>query len=108
MTNRTTSKILNFTRPFSLRGLAEVLPAGAYKVITEEMLPENVTYPTYQWVSTKMHLHTNSERTGDARMMDVDPRDLEVVHLRDQNMIDSRPRVAFSAHKSNNRAKRVF
>ncbi len=108
MTNRTTSKILNFTRPFSLRGLAEVLPAGAYKVITEEMLPENVTYPTYQWVSTKMHLHTNSERTGDARMMDVDPRDLEVAHLRDQNMIDSRPRVAFSAHKSNNRAKRVF
>jgi hypothetical protein len=41
-------------------------------------------------------------------MMNVDPRDLEVAHLRDQKMTDSRPRVAFSAHKSNNRAKRVF
>lgn len=107
MTNRTTSKILNFARPFSLRGLAEVLPAGAYKVITEEMLPENVTYPTYQWVSTKMHLHANADRAGDIRMMNVDPRDLEVAHLRDQKMMDSRPRVAFSAHKSNNRAKRA-
>tara|TARA_R110000868_G_scaffold159166_2_gene387739 strand:+ start:8492 stop:8791 length:300 start_codon:yes stop_codon:yes gene_type:complete len=99
---------LNFVRPFSLRGLAEVLPAGAYKVITEESFTENVTYPTYQWVSTHMHLHTKSDRPDEARTMSVDPRDLEVAHLRDQKMIDARPKVAFSARKSNNRAKRVF
>ena len=107
MTNRTTSKILSFARPFSLRGQAEVLPAGSYKVITEESLPENVTYPTYQWVSTKLHLHTNADRPSEPRIMSVDPRDLEVAHLRDQKMIDARPKVAFSARKSNSRAKRA-
>ena len=108
MTNRTTSKILNFVRPFSLRGLAEVLPAGSYKVMTEEMQDEKVTYPTWQWVSTQMHLNTNSDRSDDARMMAVDPRDLEVAYLRDQRMIDAHPKVAFSARGSNTRAKRVF
>lgn len=107
MTNRTTSKILSFARPFSLRGFAEVLPAGAYKVITEEMQDDKVTYPTWQWVSTQMHLHTNADRAHDARMVNVDPRDLEVAHLRDQKMIDARPKVAFSVHKSNSRSKRA-
>lgn len=107
MTNRTTSKILTFVRPFSLRGLAEVLPAGAYKVITEEMQDENVTYPTWQLVSTQMHLHTNSDRPDEARIMTVEPRDLEVAHLRDQRMVDARPKVAFSARKTSSRSKRV-
>ncbi|MBX2832715.1 MAG: hypothetical protein KTR23_16450 [Rhodospirillales bacterium] len=108
MTNRTTSKILNFVSPFSMRGFAEVLPAGSYKVTTEETQDESVTYPTWQWVSTEMHLNTNSDRPVDARVVRVDPRDLEVAYLRDQKMIDARPKVAFSARGSNTRAKRVF
>ncbi|WP_417837053.1 hypothetical protein [Thalassospira tepidiphila] len=107
MTNRTTSRILNFTRPFSMRGLAEVLPAGSYKVITEETQDENLTYPTWQWVSTQIHLNTNSDRPASSRVLNVEPRDLEVAYLRDQKTMDARPQVAFSARKSNNRAKRA-
>jgi len=91
-----------------MRGFAEVLPAGAYKVTTEEMQDESVTYPTWQWASTQIHQHTNSDRPADARVLSVDPRDLEVAYLRDQKMIDARPKVAFSARGSNTRAKRVF
>ena len=107
LTNRTTSRILNFTRPFSMRGLAEVLPAGSYKVITEETQDEKLTYPTWQWVSTQIHLNTNSDRPESSRVLSVEPRDLEVAYLRDQKTMDARPQVAFSARKSNNRAKRA-
>ena len=48
-THRTTSA---FARPFRLRGVDRVLPAGSYDIVTEEELIEGLSFPVYRRVST--------------------------------------------------------
>jgi len=38
MTTRTTSKIVTFARPFTLKGVDRILPPGEYRVVTDEEL----------------------------------------------------------------------
>jgi len=35
MTNRTTREFIAFPRPFQLRGMARMCPAGSYEIMTE-------------------------------------------------------------------------
>ncbi len=48
MTLRTTSKIVTFARPFTLRGVGRLLPAGNYPVVTDEELIEELSFPVYR------------------------------------------------------------
>jgi hypothetical protein len=52
MTTRTTSKIVTFARPFKLKGVDRILPAGNYRVVTDEELIEELSFPVYRRVST--------------------------------------------------------
>ena len=52
MTTRTTSKIVTFARPFTLKGVDRILPAGNYRVVTDEELIEELSFPVYRRVST--------------------------------------------------------
>ncbi|MDP2699483.1 hypothetical protein [Thalassospira sp.] len=88
MTMRTLTKTVTFSRRFSLRGLAEVLPSGAYSVTTIQELPEGVTYPVYRTVSTQIQLQGDAGDAG--RLMTIDPRDLETAILQDQRSLDAR------------------
>jgi hypothetical protein len=36
MTNRTTREFVAFPRPFQLRGMSRICPAGSYEIMTEE------------------------------------------------------------------------
>ncbi len=54
MTMRTNKTTVTFSRPLVLTGFDEALPAGAYRVETDEELVEAISYPAYRRRSTQM------------------------------------------------------
>ena len=52
MMTRTRDKTLTFGKPFLLKGVDRVLPAGDYRVATDEELIEGLSFPVYRRVAT--------------------------------------------------------
>jgi hypothetical protein len=75
MTMRTSSKSVTFRRPFRLKGVDRMLPAGDYRIVTDEGLIEGLSFPAYRRMSTMIFVPAP---TGSAvEMAPVDPLDLE-------------------------------
>jgi hypothetical protein len=75
MTMRTSSKSVTFRRPFRLKGVDRMLPAGDYRIVTDEELIEGLSFPAYRRMSTMIFVPAP---TGSAvEMAPVDPLDLE-------------------------------
>ena len=79
-THRTTSV---FTRPFRLRGVDRVLPAGSYDVVTEEERIEGLSFPVYRRVSTVIFVP--GQIASSTEMMTIDPLDLAAAQGEDAN-----------------------
>jgi hypothetical protein len=81
MTIRTTRRTVAFRRPFCLNGVDRVLPPGAYKVVTDEELIEELSFSAYRRISTLMLVPA---QTGSAvEMVTIEPLDLEAALARD-------------------------
>ena len=52
MTTRTTTKTVTFAHPFLLKGIDRILPAGDYRLVTDEELIDGVSFQVYRRVST--------------------------------------------------------
>ncbi|NVK20150.1 MAG: hypothetical protein HWE30_15740 [Methylocystaceae bacterium] len=61
MTIRTNSKFVIFKHPFKIGTLAEIQPAGSYKVDTDEELIEGLSFIAYKRVLTVIHLHSKNK-----------------------------------------------
>lgn len=72
---RTSRESVTFARPFALRGVEGVQPAGTYVVETEEELIEGLSFPAYRRVETVVFLPSRPGGTG--QVATVDPRELE-------------------------------
>src|ERR1700747_366152 len=83
MTIRTTRKTVTFARPFILKGVDRILPAGDYRVSTDDKLIEELSFPAYRRVSTMIFVPTESAYS--VEMVPVDPLDLQVAQGRDLN-----------------------
>lgn len=84
MTIRTSRKTVTFKKPFTLRGVEEILPAGAYTVETDEEPQEGVSFLAYRRILTLLHV---PGRPGDrvlTRVLTVDPTDLDAALERDR------------------------
>lgn len=84
MTIRTSTKTVTFMRPFVLGGFDEELPAGAYRVETDEELLEGISFPAYRRILTLIHLHEKPGQRGLAETMTIDPNELDEALLRDR------------------------
>src|ERR1700751_820036 len=60
MTTRTTSKIVTFARPFTLKGVDRILPPGEYRVVTDEELIEELSFPVYRRMATMLFVPADS------------------------------------------------
>lgn len=80
---RTSRKIVTFTRPFRLRGVEEMLPAGAYQVETDEELLQGVSFPVYRRVATVIFLPSQSAGATWVHAVDIDPSELEAAQEHD-------------------------
>jgi len=85
---RTTEKTVFFRRPFFINGFKEPLPAGDYRVETDEERIEGLSFPAYRRVLTVMQLPAEPGRPGLTHSLTVDPRDLEAALERDQATAD--------------------
>jgi hypothetical protein len=84
MTIRTSRKTVTFRKPFTLRGVEEILPAGAYTVETDEEPLLGVSFLAYRRISTLLHV---PGRPGDrvlTRVLTVDPNELDAALERDR------------------------
>jgi hypothetical protein len=84
MTTRTRKKTVTFRRPFVLGGFDEQLPAGAYRVETDEELLEGISFAAYRRVLTLIHLHAKPGQQGLTQTLTIDPNELDAALERDQ------------------------
>jgi hypothetical protein len=85
MTTRTTSKTVTFARPFLLKGVDRILPPGAYRVVTDEELIEELSFPVYRRVATMIFVPALSHHASSAEMVTIDPQELQAALERDQS-----------------------
>jgi hypothetical protein len=83
MTARTTSKTVSFAHPFLLKGIDRILPAGDYRVATDEELIEGLSFPAYRRVSTTIFVPAQS--ASSVEMITIDPQELRMAQERDQS-----------------------
>jgi hypothetical protein len=83
MTVRTLDKTVVFTRPFLLKGVDRILPAGDYRVVTDEELIEGLSFPVYRRVSTMIFVPAQSHPASSVEMVAIDPIDLQAAQDRD-------------------------
>ena len=86
MTTRTSSKTVTFARPFFLKGIDRELAAGSYRVVTDEELIEQVSFPVYRRVSTMIFV---SARASTVEMVSIDPQELQTARDHDKAMCES-------------------
>jgi hypothetical protein len=82
MTTRTSNKTVTFARPFLLKGVDRTLAAGSYRVVTDEELIEELSFPVYRRVATMIFVPADSQGTS-IEMVSIDPRDLQEAQERD-------------------------
>ncbi len=75
MIARSLSKTVVFSKPFLLRGVDRTLPAGDYRVVTDEELIEGLSFPVYRRVSTMIFVPATQGASA-IEMVTIDPLDL--------------------------------
>jgi hypothetical protein len=66
-----------------LKGVDRILPAGDYRVLTDEELIEELSFPVYRRVSTMIVVPAGS--ASSVEMVKVDPQNLQMAQERDLN-----------------------
>ena len=82
MMTRTRDKTLTFGKPFLLKGVDRVLPAGDYRVATDEELIEGLSFPVYRRVATMIFVPGQGHRSS-VEMITIDPADLRAAQEQD-------------------------
>jgi len=83
MTTRSLSKSVAFSKPFLLKGIDRMLPAGDYRVVTDEELIEGISFPVYRRVSTMIFVPAQTHGASSIEMVTIDPVDLRAALDRD-------------------------
>jgi hypothetical protein len=81
MIARSLSKTVVFNSPFLLNGVDRTLPAGSYRVVTDEELIEGLSFPVYRRVATMIFVP--AQGLSAIEMVTIDPLDLQAALDRD-------------------------
>src|SRR6185503_11661792 len=71
MLTRASDKTWTFGKSFRLKGVDRELPAGSYRVTTDEELVQGLSFPVYRRVSTMIFVP--GRHVGSLEMLTVDP-----------------------------------
>ncbi len=72
---RSLNETVVFSKPFLLRGVDRMLPAGDYRVVIDEELIEGISFPVYRRVSTMIFVPA-THGASSVEMVTIDPLDL--------------------------------
>ena len=84
MNARSHSKTVVFHRSFELQGVDRVLPPGDYRVVTDEELVEELSFPVYRRVSTMIFLPGPGRHGSSLEMVTIDRLALDAAQDRDR------------------------
>ena len=82
MTTRTHERTWTFHNPFLLKGVDRLLPAGSYRVATDEELIEGLSFPVYRRVATMIFV-PGQARHASLEMVSIAPADLQAAQDKD-------------------------
>jgi hypothetical protein len=85
MAVRTSNQTVTFAHSFLLKGVDRVLAAGDYRVVTDEELIEELSFPVYRRLATMIFVPAESSRGSSVEMVTIDPQDLQAAQERDSN-----------------------
>jgi len=83
MTTRSHSQSVVFSHPFELKGVDRSLPPGEYRVVTDEELIEDLSFPVYRRVATMIFVPAESHHASAVEMVVIDPQELRAAQERD-------------------------
>jgi len=81
MLRRSHDRTWTFNKAFLLNGVDRMLPAGSYRVVTDEELIEGLSFPAYRRIATMMFVPGPSGLS--LEMVTIDPAELQAAHERD-------------------------
>jgi hypothetical protein len=83
MIERTTTKTVTFTHPFTLSGVDDVQPAGTYTVETDEELIQTLSFPAYRSKGTWIRLPSLRHCDISRQTVKLTPAELGAVLAKD-------------------------
>jgi hypothetical protein len=83
MSTRSHSKSVVFSHSFELKGIDRILPPGEYRIVTDEEMIEELSFPIYRRVSTMIFVPAKS--ASSVEMVAIDPQELQAAQERDLN-----------------------
>lgn len=86
MTIRTSQRTIRFAHPFRLTGMDAPQPAGAYLLETEEELLQDLSFPAYRRIATRLFV-TVPNSTILEEVVDIDPLELEAAMEKDSGSV---------------------
>jgi hypothetical protein len=89
MIARSLNETVVFSKPFLLKGIDRMLPAGDYRVVTDEELIEGISFPVYRRVSTMIFVPAPTHETPSIEMVTIDPLDLRAALERDALIVQN-------------------
>jgi hypothetical protein len=85
MTTRSHSKSVLFSHSFELKGIDRILPPGEYRIVTDEELIEELSFPVYRRVATMIFVPAETHRASSVEMVAIDFQELQAAQERDLN-----------------------
>jgi hypothetical protein len=84
MTARSHSTSVVFNHPFELKGVDRILPPGEYRIVTDEELIEELSFPVYRRMATMIFVPAASYPASSVEMVAIDPQELQAAQERDR------------------------
>ena len=83
MNTRSTKTSVTFTKPFSLPGYVDELPAGEYEVLVEEELIQGLSFEAWRRTSTFLAVRGTGNHAGRTELRAISDSDLKAALDRD-------------------------
>jgi len=83
MATRSLSELVTFSHPFELKGVDRLLPPGDYRVVTDQELIEELSFPVYRRVATMIFVPGPTRHASSVEMVTIDPYELQAAKERD-------------------------
>lgn len=77
MTDRNTEVMVTFKHPFTLTSVGDTLPAGSYRIETEEQEIPGLSFVAFRRTATLLHVPAISMPSSQHRLIRIDPGELE-------------------------------
>lgn len=84
MTTRITTKIVTFERAFTLDEVEGLLPAGSYRVETEDETLDSASFVAYRRIATHIFVPARTGSAGGTQMWKIHPNGLSEALSRDK------------------------